>query len=61
MLGLPKESARSPSRLKATFIEIPRQGYAGRVPFTEAEFTAMRGGLTAEEYRWKTNRRLKRT
>ena len=56
MLGLPKESARSPSRLKETFIEIPRQGYAGRVPFTEAEFTAMRGGLTAEEYRWKTIR-----
>jgi hypothetical protein len=23
------------------------------VPFTEEEFTAMRGGLIAEEYRWK--------
>ena len=29
----------------------------GRVPFTEAELTAMRGGLTAEEYRWKTIRK----
>ena len=25
----------------------------GRVPFTEAELAAMRGGLTAEEYRLK--------
>jgi hypothetical protein len=23
------------------------------VPFTEEELTAMRGGLSAEEYRWK--------
>ena len=23
------------------------------MPLTEAEFTAMRGGLTAEQYRWK--------
>ena len=41
----------------ATFIEIPRQRGGGRVPFTEAELTAMRGGLTAEEYRWKTIRK----
>ena len=44
-------------RRKATFIEIPRQRGGGRVPFTEAELTAMRGGLTAEEYRWKTIRK----
>ena len=27
------------------------------MPFTEAELTAMRGGLTAEEYRWKMIRK----
>ena len=35
------------------FIEIPRERRGGRVPFTEAELTAMRDGLTAEEYRRK--------
>ena len=40
-------------KVSATFIEVPRQRGGGRVPFTEAELTAMRGGLTAEEYRWK--------
>jgi hypothetical protein len=44
-------------KVRATFIEIPRQRGGGRVPFTEAEVTAMRGGLTAEEYRWKTIRK----
>lgn len=29
-----------------------------RVPFTEEQLTAMRGGLTAEEYRWKLIREL---
>ena len=43
-------------KLRPTFIEIPLQRGGGRVPFTEAELTAMRGGLTAEEYRWKTIR-----
>jgi hypothetical protein len=33
----------------------------GRVPFTEAELTAMRGGLTVEEYRWKTIRKWGRS
>ena len=37
----------------SSFVEIPRQRSGGRVPFTEAELTAMRGGLTAEEYRLK--------
>lgn len=44
-------------RRRATFIEIPFQRGGGRVPFTEAELTAMRGGLTAEEFRWKMIRR----
>ena len=34
-----------------------QQRGGGRVPFTEAELTKMRGGLTAEEYRWKTIRK----
>ena len=44
-------------KVRASLIEIPRQRGGGRVPFTEAELTAMRGGLTAEEYRWKTIRK----
>jgi hypothetical protein len=42
-------AARSTPR----FIEIPRERGGGKVPFTEEQVTAMRGGLTAEEYRWK--------
>jgi hypothetical protein len=50
-----------PRRVRATFIEIPRQRGGGRVPFTEAELTAMRGGLTVEEYRWKAIRKWGRS
>ena len=39
--------------LRGGFIEAPGERRGGRVPFTEAELTAMRGGLTAEEYRRK--------
>ena len=42
-----------PRRIRSGFVETPRQRGGGRVPFTEAELTAMRGGLTAEEYRRK--------
>ena len=41
------------ARTKPRFIEIPRERGGGKVPFTEEQLTAMRGGLTAEEYRWK--------
>ena len=34
------------------FIEIPREKRRS-VPFANEQLTAMRGGLTAEEYRWK--------
>ena len=44
---------RRQARLGTRFMEIPRQRGEGRVPFTEAELTAMRGGLTVEEYRLK--------
>jgi hypothetical protein len=41
------------ARTKPRFIEIPRERGGGKVPFTEEQLTAIRGGLTAEEYRWK--------
>ena len=34
-------------------MEIPRERGGVRVAFTEEQLSAMRGGLTAEEYRWK--------
>ena len=40
------------ARTKPGFIEIPREK-RNTVPFTEEQLTQMRGGLTAEEYRWK--------
>ena len=46
----PREIA---ARTKPRFIEIPRERGGVRVPFTEEQLTTMRGGLTAEEYRWK--------
>ena len=41
------------ARTKPRFIEIPRERGGGKVPFTDEQLTAMRGGLTAEKYRWK--------
>ena len=41
------------ARTKPRFIEIPRERGGGKVPFTEEQLKQMRGGLTAEEYRWK--------
>ena len=38
--------------IESVFVETEIRG-GGRVVFTEAELTAMRGGLTAEEYRRK--------
>jgi hypothetical protein len=39
-------------RTKPRFIEIPREKRSS-VPFTKEQLTGIRGGLTAEEYRWK--------
>ena len=36
-----------------SFNETPRERGGVRVPFTDERLTSMRGGLTAEEYRWK--------
>ena len=52
-----KPEPRRRGRMSATFIEIPHQRGGGRVLFTDAELTNMRGGLTVEEYRWKTIRK----
>jgi hypothetical protein len=41
------------ARTKPCFVEIPRERGGGKVPFTEEQISEMRGGLTAEEYRWK--------
>ena len=46
------------ARTKPRFIEIPRERGGVRVPFTEEELNSIRGGLTAEEYRWKLIRQF---
>jgi hypothetical protein len=45
------------ARSEPRFLTIPPQRGGGKVHYTEEQLTAMRGGLTAEEYRWKTIRR----
>ena len=40
------------ARTKLCFIEMKRERRSG-VPFSEGQLAAKRGGLTAEEYRWK--------
>jgi hypothetical protein len=49
---LPRATARKPAR----FVTIHRHR-GGSTVFNEGELTAQRGGLTAEEYRWKTIRK----
>ena len=39
--------------MRGGFIEAPRERGGGKVPFTEAELTAIRGELSDEEHRWK--------
>ena len=41
------------ARTKPRFIEILRERGGVKVPFTDEQLAATRGGLTAEEYRWK--------
>jgi hypothetical protein len=53
-LALAREiAARTPSR----FITIPRDRGGGKVYYTEEQLTAMRGGLTVEQYRLKMIRK----
>ena len=44
------------ARTKPRFIEIQRERGGAKVTFTEEQLTGIRGGLTAEEYRWKLTR-----
>ena len=41
------------ARTKPRFIEIPRERGGGKVSFTDEQLNTIRGGLKAEEYRWK--------
>jgi hypothetical protein len=43
-------------REEPRFIEIPRGAWR-RQAFTEEELAALRGGLSAEEYRWEVIRK----
>ena len=45
------------ARTKPCFIEIPRERGGGKMPFTEEQLSEIRGGLTAEEHRWKLIRK----
>ena len=45
------------ARTPAKFVTIHRHRGGSPVFFTEVELTAKRGGLKAEEYRWKTIRK----
>ena len=53
---VPERRSKVAVSQEARFIEIPRERRS-YVPFTEAQLTAMRGGLTAEEYRWRLIRK----
>jgi hypothetical protein len=56
-LALAREiAARTPPR----FIEIPRERGGGKIHYTEEQLTAMRDGLTAEQYRWKKIRKWRK-
>jgi len=44
------------ARTKPRFIAIPRER-ASKVPFTDEQLTAMRGGLTVEQWRRKIIRK----
>jgi hypothetical protein len=47
------------ARTKPRLIETPRERGGAKVPFTEDQLNDIRGGLTAEEYRWKLIRTAK--
>jgi hypothetical protein len=53
-LALAREVA---AKTTPRFITIPRERGSGKVHYSEEQLTAMRGDLTAEEYRWLTIRK----
>jgi hypothetical protein len=58
--GMRKLARAIAARTQPRFIAIPRQRGGGKVHYTEEQLTAMRGGLTVEQYRWKITRSLSR-
>jgi hypothetical protein len=56
-----KALARSIAAAKPPrFVTIPRERSGAKVLFTEEQLTAMRGRLSAEEYRWKMIRKRRK-
>ena len=47
------------ARTKPRFIETPWERSGGKAPFTDKQLAVIRGGLTAEEYRWKLIREFR--
>jgi len=50
--GMRKLARTIAARSEPRFIAIPPQRVGSKVPFTEEKLTAIRDGMTAEEYRW---------
>ena len=55
--GMRKLARAVAARSEPRFITIPPQRGGSKVRFTEEQLAVMRGGLTVEEYRWKTIRK----
>jgi hypothetical protein len=58
--GMRKLARAIAARSEPRFLVIPPQRGGSKVPFTEEQLIAMRGGLPAEEYRWKTIRKWRK-
>src|SRR5262249_20350248 len=59
--GMRKLGRAIAARSEPRVIAIPPRRVGSKVPFTEEQLTAMRGGLTAEEYRWRIERGYRAT
>lgn len=59
--GMRKLARAIAARSEPRFLTIPPQRGGGKVPFTEEQLAVMRGGLSAEEFRWKAIRRWRRS
>jgi hypothetical protein len=51
--GMRKLARAIAAKSEPRFIVVPREIRGAKVPYTEDQLATMRGGLTAEEYRWK--------
>jgi hypothetical protein len=59
--GMRKLARAIAARTEPRFVAAPREIRGAKVPFTEEQLTAMRGGLTVEQYRWKTIRKWRKS